>query len=620
MRRRSFIAAMLGVLLAVTVGGCGIPDETGVHVEGAGPARGDGTGPEDAPKPPDRRNSDDPRTFVTNYLQAAAGEIGSAYERVKEYIAPNRRAVLREPQGQELGVNVVRLIDVSVDHRQDNTSAVTIRVQQVGVLRSDGVVHPPELTDVSYELLVGRNHTGDLAGQRDPAVKSSGLWVIDPPPVLLMSEQALKTYYDQRNIYFWTKDRMALVPDLRHLPRAVPESRRADELVGWLTRGPAGWLAGAVAALPAGTQKIGNVTQDRGRLVVNLATELGPDPKQGVDNLVDQLIWTLDRDADDLELKIKDESRAVVKDTALRRNQKPLYPVNGRNGSASAPPVLQAFCVYAGRIHPLKVHEFTSGQVPVVDSANQNVAAAAFTPRSAGNPVWAALVVKAGEKRRLLVGTGVDAVESFEQSRTFAQMRRPIWLRPVRPEGPDGLIVADGQLYRFGRGASLTPVQLPQRTVTSVAAALDGRRIAFIADGSLYVAALTVTEDGVRVHTPRLLHTQLNDLTAVEWVGENRLVMAGVAGDGQVALYEIADDGTLEERRVGQRGKTPILHLAAYPENPDRIDPVQVMYEANGVTWDGYEPPERLDASHVDGVADSPESAGQAPTAPFFVY
>ncbi|HEX5540737.1 MAG TPA: LpqB family beta-propeller domain-containing protein [Micromonospora sp.] len=626
MRLRPLTAVLLAVLLAAVLTACGIPDETGVHVEGAGPARGDGAdGPPPDEPTPRADAGNDPKTFVTNYLLAAAGEIGGAYERVKEYIAPEpiNRGDLREPQGQEeIGINIVRLTAISVNHGQDLNSTVTIKVQQVGVLRSDGAVHPPELTDTSYELIVGEIDINDTVGQsRRDQPESKGFWVIKPPPVLLMSEQALERYYQQHTIYFWSKDRQALVADLRHLPLAVPESRRADELVGWLTRGPS-WegLRDAVAALPAGTQKIGNVTQDKGRLVVNLATDLGPNPKGELEKLGTQLIWSLgEYNAAELEIKIKDESREVIP-TEIRRGDWPVYPVD-------AP---QRFAAYDGAIHPLRNPGAAQGNpdggampasVPLVGPAKSNITAADFTFRSGG--VWAALVVWSGEKRRLLVGTGADVVETFDQSRTFAKMRRPIWLRS-RSDDPDGLIVADGELYRFGPGVSLIPVPLQgHRTVTAVAAALDGHRIAFIADGALYVAALTVSGDTVKVHRERRLHTLLNDVTAVEWIGENRLVVAGSAGDGQVALYDIGDDGARETLRRPTGGTATITHLAAYAENPVRPnDYARVMYEVNEVAWDEQRG-ERLDAEQVEGLPEPPDDETHthtAPTAPFFVY
>ena len=64
--------------------------------------------------------------------------------------------------------------------------------------------------------------------------------------------------------------------------------------------------------------------------------------------------------------------------------------------------------------------------------------------------------------------------------------------------------MADGQLYRFDEAARMyqVPLNLPGR-VTAVAAALDGQRVALIAGGRLYVAAVNLDGGGVSIGPPR---------------------------------------------------------------------------------------------------------------------
>lgn len=623
MRRRllATLAAML--LLAGGLVGCGIPNETGVHVVGAGPARGDGTDSGPRAAPPGRLDSgDDVEEFVANFLTAAAGEIGGAYERVKEYIAPTRQGDLPEERGDDMGINIVRLTEpISINHQQDGTSLVTIKVQHVGVLRSNGAVEPPELSDTSYTFVVGRlparldDATSDDvlgAAKLQKAAEYSGLYVLRPPPALLMREEALRDYYEPRTIYFWSKDRSALVPDLRHLPLAVPQSRRADEVVGWLVRGPADWLADAVHPLPAGTQKLSNVTHSDGRLVVNLSIGPAADQALVLSQLITQLAWSLGYDhAGLLEVKIKDESREIV-DITERRRDNPVYRIDEHQ---------QRYAVYGGRIHALRNPADTAPDVLVSASVNRDVVSASIV-RINDNVVAAAVVVDAGGGRRLSVGHGMNVVDRVESSEIHVEMGRPVWLRStLSAVNPRGLVVADGRLYEFGLYSrpDLTPVDLPgdPKRVSAVAAALDGYRIAYVADGSLYVAGLTLSDGAVRVHTPRLLSTRLGDLTAVEWVGENRLVVAGVADDNQVALHDIGDDGALYSPRVSQRGTAKITHLATYPENPVRAGGNRVMYEVNGVAWDAFIG--RIGVADLEDLSDDPPES-ETPTAPFFVY
>ncbi|HEX6968021.1 MAG TPA: LpqB family beta-propeller domain-containing protein [Micromonosporaceae bacterium] len=618
--RRSLIAAAAAALMLVGgLGGCGLPDETGVHVEGAGPAPGDRPDLGPRGEPPGRLDSgDNVKEFAVNFLKAPAGEISGAYERVKAYLAPGSRHLIESED--EPGINVVRLIaPISVNHQQNGSSAVTIKVQQVGVLRADGTVRRPELTDTSYTFVVGKlpgsaaERSDDVldAVTRDKAAQS-GLYVLQPPsPALLMSEDALQDYYQMRAIYFWNKDRTSLVPDLRHLPLAVPRSRRADEVVGWLTRGPADWLADTVVALPAGTQKSGNVTQADGRLVVNLSVGPGLNQTLALDQLTTQLAWSLGHDyAGRLEVKIKDETQTIV-DIAQRRRDKPVYRVEED---------LRRFAVYDGRVYALKNGD-EPGEVPLAESVNQHIVSAAFARLDSGTNAVALVTDAGGGRRRLAVGSAAGAVDELRTSGSYGEMSRPVWLRSTFLAQPRGLIVADGRLYEFGLrdAADLRPVELPggAQNVIAVAVALDGHRIAYVADGALYVAGLAVTEQAIKVHPGRRLPTRLGDLTAVDWVRENHLVVAGVADDNQVALHDIGEDGTLDLPRASQRGTAKITHLVAYAANPVRGGTERVMYEVNGVAWDAYlYTYERIDADDLG----APLDGDGTPTAPFFVY
>ena len=178
-------------------------------------------------------------------------------------------------------------------------------------------------------------------------------------------------------------------------------------------------------------------------------------------------------------------------------------------------------------------------------------------------------------------------------------------------------MVADGGLYRFNAQAHLTPVSLGvSGTVTAVAASLDGHRIAVIAGGALYVSALTVDEDGVNPGPVRRLPTRLTGLSAVDWYGEDKLILAGALG--RPAVYEVSVDGARDSRvedKIGAR----VTHLAAYPAN-SVVPRGAAMYEANGVAYSSG-PFEQIRPEQVQGVP-SPSAGDRAgnPTAPFFLY
>lgn len=607
--RRWVIAAVTAVgLLAGGLVGCGIPDQTGVTTDGTGPARGVGSGSPPL-EPPKRTDAENVEEFTRNFLMAAAGESSGAYERVTDYIAPTSRGILQQDaQGQDVAINIVRVTNIIATPNRDGTSSVQVSVQQVGVLTPDGAVERPKLSDTTYAIEVGKLAVDSV----DNSLAAAGLYITSPPLVLLMSVEALDTYYDQRPIYFWSRDGHTLVPDLRHLPVAVPPARRATEVLQWLTRGPADWLKDSVDALPPGTALLGNVTQDGAQLSVPLSIELPTNQRERLARLGTQIAWSLPEvDAGRrIDIKVKGESRETF-DAEVRRHAAPVYRI------ADGGP--QRFCVYDGEVRALTNPDTPPAPVPLADGVNHDIVAATLSREERG-PIFAALVVAAGGRQRLRAGSGADVLESLGSSRrTFGEMSRPVWLKSSAPTGPLGLVVADAQLYQFDRDAALVEVEAPGK-VSAVAAAPDGRRIAFIAGGQLYVAALTIVDGSVLLAKPRPLRSSLRDLTAVEWSGESNIIVAGLL-DRQVTLYEMTVDGTQETNRASERGTVKVIHLAAYPANPVHIaGGGRVMYEAaNGVVWDSLTG--RIDPGQVDG---SPRgSAGpepRIPTAPFFLY
>lgn len=611
-RRRScrLLAVAVAALLGLAVSGCGIPTETDVRIDERGPAYS-GSGPLDGigREPPRRESSDDVEQFVRNFLQAAAGEAAGAYDRVNEYI-PRSSNRLRPRQGSDVAINVVRLTEAPrVTANPDGTNSVQVAVQQVGVLRPNGSITEPVATETEYTLTVGKlDSTADGRSET-----SKGFYVLDPPQTLLMSTDALKDYYRTRTIYFWNSDRTALVPDLRYLPVAVPSGRVATEVLGWLTGGPAAWLGATAVPLPEGTKAIGNVPAagPDGRLVVNLSVQAGEvDDEAELNRLFTQLAWSLREDIkSELELKIEHESRKIA-DAGLYRRDNPVYRVSGVPGR---------FCVHAGQVRPLAYPGQTS-MVPLPSAMNRDVVSAGLTREQEW--VWAALVTASGRDRYLRVGAGIGAVnEVIRVGGTYTSMSRPVWLKGSDPAHPVGLVVADGRLYRFGLDGRMTEMPVPNLpgSITAVAVALDGHRIAVISGGALYVAALAIDGDSVAIGGVRRLVGSLHELSAVDWSEENFLLTAGLNGDGRVEIHQISVDSGLAEPVVSQVPADTVSHLAAYPTNPI-VSTVagNPMYEGNGVAYAAGQRIDRSQVGPVEGLPAPPESGN--PTAPFFLY
>ncbi|PZF97060.1 LpqB family beta-propeller domain-containing protein [Micromonospora deserti] len=599
---RALLAGVVGVVLLVTgLAGCGIPGSTGVEVERRVSSAEAGTSSGRSQEPPTRAASgSDAEEFVRNFLAAAAGEPDRAYYRVKQFIAPEDRSELQEKQGSEVALTVVRLTEAPVITPDVESTKVTIAVQQIGVLRTNGTLAPPVATETKYQFGLRSAATG---GQGN--VEDAGLFVTAPPNVLLLSHVALQEYYEPASVYFWSSDRNRLVPDQRYLPLTVPDERQVTEVVRWLINGPSDWLRPAVSGLPDRTEMINNATGGDGRWEVNLT--MPGDDERRLDQFATQLAWSLPELDGELELKVQNQSRTVV-NLREQRLKHPLYPLIGNP---------QRYCVYDGAVHPLAFAGEPGGTVPVAPEANRNVVSAGFS-RAAGGVLAALVVAGADGRQRLTVGTGTDPVTAFRSSSWYAAIGRPVWLRSADTGRPYGLVVADRRLHRFGDDATLTPVTLNVTgQVTAVAAALDGTRIAMIVGGALYVAAVTVDGGGVTLGPARRLATSLTGLSAVDWAGEDSLVLAGSAD--RPGIHQVSVDGAREFEVRGDVG-AKVTHLSAFPVNPVVQQPSgAVMYEANGVAY--RSPAERIKREQVLEVTPPPAGVRPGnPTAPFFLY
>ncbi|WP_433531605.1 LpqB family beta-propeller domain-containing protein [Micromonospora sp. CA-263727] len=599
--RRRLLGGVLGGALVMAPVGCGIPDRTEVQIEQRGPAAETNSSLGRGSEPPTREASgSDAEAFVRNFLAAAAGEPDRAYERVKRFITVADKVRLPEKQGSEVALSVVRLTDDPMIETDVDSMKVTITVQQVGLLRANGMLVPPLATESTYEF---RLVSAGPAGQDD-----AGFYVSDPPNVLLLSDEALRRYYRAESIYFWSSDRTQLVADQRYLSLAVPVERRVSEVIRWLTAGPSEWLRVGVSGLPDRTEMINNATGADGRWEVNL--DMPGADEERLEQLGIQLAWSLRELDGTLEIKILNQPRKEIDLAEQRASFRP-YTLDDDP---------QRYCVYEGAIHPLALANESAGLVPVAAEANRNVVSAGL--RRVDEDVLAALVV-AGEdgRQRLAIGRGRNGVEVLTSGPDdHAAMGRPVWIRAGVGRSY-GLVVADGKLYRFDDQAVIRPVQLGLTgRVSAVAAALDGHRIALIVGGALHVAAIS-WEGGVPTVGPaRRLVTSLVDPTAVDWAGESRLVVAGSVG--RPAIYDVSVDGALETPLREDVG-TEVTHLAAYPSTPQAPStPLagSFMYEANGVSYRSN-PYDRIQREQVQDVTPPPAGVrAGTPTAPFFLY
>ncbi|MBL7256804.1 LpqB family beta-propeller domain-containing protein [Paractinoplanes lichenicola] len=602
MRRLLCTAVVLATLVA---GGCGIPDESDVTIVDDGPSSGvsisDG---EELPVQPRREDSEEPKTLVGNYLQAAAGDPETAAARVKAFLAPEKAA--RFPAGGD--IKVVRETVPSL--HSPGEAEVTITIQVVGTLKANGVLEPAAPADATtYELRVG-----SVAGR-------TGQFILDAPQFLMMSDQALQSYYSARTIYWWNTANTGLVPDVRYMPLSLPSVQQPTAVLGWLTGGPAPWLDDAVNPLPQGTQATDNVpaiTDDT--LLISLNAEaLPPGSDAGaLDRLRRQLQWSMrPLTASAIEIKIGH-------DDPVRTENGVYLDSNAAYRLADVP---ERFALYNSSIRRLKESPHENDPVPVIKAAaNKNITSAALS--SSSTRAYAAVVTGAGDAQRLRVaqaplGEQADLRQVGGLSGDLGALGTPVWAQT--PDGDDpaaavGLITMGGQLYSFdatSAKAKRVDWQAPG-AVTGLSVAPDGHRVVLVSGGKLYRAVLNTSGDASTLSDPeRVAPPDLATVAAAAWNSESSLAVAGLRTNDRYAVLDVTVDGTLATTRLNDIGAEPVTYLAAYPStptNPERL--ASEWYVAGGEAWDVLSEPVKVQPDQLVDVTPQPDVN---PTAPFFL-
>ncbi|MFC7531361.1 LpqB family beta-propeller domain-containing protein [Actinoplanes sp. GCM10030250] len=604
--RRSKPVALLPVatvLVVLGLGGCGIPDETAVTEVGPGPSTGISSGDNDTPAPVTRTTSRERGQFVRNYLEAAAGDYDTALDRVKAFMTPEAKAKFKPATAPR----VIRLTgDPLVTPGEKE---VSFRYQVIGTLGKNGILEPAqEALSGEYEVTVEESPT-------------DGLFVADAPEYVLLSDTALAKNYAERTIYFWNIDRTVLVPDVRYMLDEVPEEQEPTIILGWLISGPSPLLQDAVERLPEGTATIGKVVPRDNRLEINLNAQAVPTEgaSGALDRLRKQLQWSLRHLLPQtLDLKIGHQETMHYSDNDYLSS-------NPANRLGATP---ERFVVFEGRVVRLADSLRDEEPVPAIPAAaNKDVRTAGLS--SSATHTFAALITGSGRGETLRVGGA-----PFNQEVTLravsglpAGAGYPIWA--ITPngttEGAVGLIVANGRIYSFraeGGPARQVPWAGGTGRVTAVSVAPDGHRVAFVAGGRLYRAALTVSGDGVALNDPELLHPPLATVTAVGFSSESWLTVAGTTTgrDNRVAIIDVSVDGALQGPRPLDIGDGAVNYLAVYPVNPatNQYHSNSVAFTTGTAAWDALSTAVPIDVGDLASPPADPP-AGRIPTAPFYL-
>lgn len=573
---------------AVLATGCGVPTSSDVQYVGPGPERGSTLrGGGVAPPLPDEAGN--PQDQVDNFLQAAAGSPDTAADRVREYLSSDDR----ERWEPDEGIRVIRLRQTPFVTDDADGWVVQLDAQPVGQLHPNGYLDAPASSEpVEFEFR--------LVSEGDPegGVDGQGLRfrVADPPPYLLLQDTALtnERYYHPHSIYFWDSNREVLVPDLRWLPLAgEPADQQPWRVVQWLLAGPAPGLP-RIEGLPAGTAHIGTPVWEQDRLVVNFnaAAIEGQSPEELAAQLARSLLRLGDGEPQ-LELRIDDRPQHVQG-----------YP-------AEPAPSAARYVVLDGMV---RQYGGEGDQWPAVlaESVNNEVQAAAVTADGEAG----AFVRELPDGRQQLTVAEVAGRETDpQQDQTdlvAEQIGQPVW---AGSGDPVGLVVADGQLYRFWPGASRVMEVSPpglSGPITAVAVAPEQRRLAVIAGDRLYLAQLRFDTESVVVQAPRVLSLTVGQLAGVAFTHENVLVVAGEK-DRRMGLHRVTVDGGMEEP-LHDLSNAAVASLVAHPIGDSGIP--RIMYEANDQAYTFAGVPSLI---RPEDLVDPPETTDAAARAPFFV-
>ncbi|MEU4425305.1 LpqB family beta-propeller domain-containing protein [Actinoplanes sp. NPDC024001] len=597
---RRCLPAVTAVVL-VLLGGCGIPDETGVVEVGSGPSTGISPGDNDTPvAEATRGTTKDRRDFILNYLEAAAGDYDTAADRARGFMT-------KSLADQFKPVNSPRVIRVTDDPLDDlNTGRVVVSYEVIGTLDKNGVLEPAaEPQTDQYEFTVA-----EVSGE-------PGLFLAKAPELLLLSDTALAEKYAERTIYFWNNKRTSLIPDVRYMARTLPEEQEPNTILSWLIAGPSPWLRDAVELLPEGTATLGKVpavADDRLQISLNAQAVPTKDAVAALDRLRRQLQWSLRTVVPEhLDLKIgHQETRHYA--------GKDLDSSNIAHRLATRP---ERFVVYDGRIVRMADSTNEEEAVPALSAAaNKDIRTAAM--HSSATHTFVAVV--SGRDDALRVGATPFGGEVALQPVTGLPSGRghPEWaIAPDKTtDGAVGLIIANGRLFSFGaRGGAAQAVPVPGVTgkISALSVAPDGHRVAVVADGRLYRAVLTVTGDGVEISDPEQLRPPLQNVTAVAFSSESWLNVAG-GRNGRVSIVQVSIDGALDGPNPIEIGSGVVNYLTAYPSNPQSN-----QYHSNSVSFTtgtaAYDVLSTAVPITVANLAVAPEqpAAGKIPTAPFFM-
>ena len=536
--------------------------------------------------------------------------VDDAAKRVRRYLSDDAAGEW-QPGGGDLGLVRARLEPATEVPGQAGAFTVHARLEPVGVLNAVGAVDPPASAapyDFAFQVV-------SIGGGR--------LRLAKVPPGLLFNVDELSTWYEPRMIYFWsdTGAQRVLVPDPRYMAKVIDVGKRPGEVFNWLSQGPSGLLKPVVQAVPATIRlKDRLIPPGPGQpLTINLSPEAaGPAAQQQLQDLATQVRWSLHPSTTPVQVLVAEQRQDID-------GSSPTYL---RSNAAAWPESIiepDKFCVLDGRARAVNASSTAGSRLLGDDDANRDVVSAAVT--GFGDDAAAALVRAEPEGQRLWIasmsGTGDARSRSYRRTEVVGRaLSRPAW---VARGDRRVLLPVDGRLRTVSMDGTWRPVAMVPADlglVSAVSVAPDGRRVALIAGGQVYVASARFDGDVLTVgETYRRLGTGLTKALGVGWTREDRLLVGGSADRGSPMVQVSVDSTTHAPVERANLASLNITQLVAYPDDPVRGgDRILAMFEANGQAYDVYG--QGVSPVIMTGPAVGPSPSAATPAtvlrAPFF--
>jgi hypothetical protein len=592
MDRRLFLRAAAAGSLA-GLAGCSIASRNEVVVDGPGGPAGTAHN-SNTVEPLKRELAADAEALLYGLFSQAAGDLSDPQETLRRW---NDYLIT----GHELHTNTeVTVVWCDFDAKEElkvdaTTTQYTVRMVTLGQLDDQYRLKPNDTVEESkLVVVIGLAPLDDTS--KDQSKPDRTLWVRDVyyagkgktrrPATMLLSSEALFKYFEYRNVYYWERGLTYLVPDARYVPNAWENPTRLKKMVEWSLTAPADWLAPAVESLaPKQIKVIGNPTVNGQRLVVNLT---GDAVNADLGRLVSQLTWTLRSEVSDISAD-PENSPITINVESTEKQVGGRYNRDNVTAMRTADPTeIEAFAILDGTVQRIAGARPQSGPPPLIDKLNKNVEWAAYCRgvNVQRGDLAMAVIQRSGSTWQLFSGSK-DRGPAVEVK---AGLGHPgSMLQPAFIDSSNLLVVADGTLYWVAT-ATARAQSLQLKGIAAFGVSPEGRRIAYIQNGALFVGSLRVTATSVSIGAARRIQTILSNLTGVAFTAEDWLAVSGERDD-RVRVVELSLDGGLvgthapDDTWVGgteTRLPAAITSLTAYPDNPLEIISTKRIYVTVG--------------------------------------